>query len=307
MRPTDRPRLKLGRWPTPVRHAPETSKELATQVWVKLEEDCGTWGGNKVRKLEYVLADARAKGIGRFSSWSVGTSNWTSALAFHASNNGFDVRLYLWGEIPEDYRRLYDSLGTEVVSIGEPRLALGTAAGLIKPRRGDELVLPPGGSSPAGDAGSRHTGEEIAAAISSGEMPRPNAVFVALGTAGTSGGLAAGLAARGLDVRVVAVKVAGRPYGNIVSARYRARRSLRGAKGAAQPALIADTRFFAPGYAEPNDASREAQAIARLDGLELDGTYAAKAFASLVAHARAGRSGPFLFVHTSPGPPPLFE
>ncbi|MEA2435103.1 MAG: D-cysteine desulfhydrase [Actinomycetota bacterium] len=269
---------------------------------MKLEEDCGAWGGNKVRKLEYILAAARASGVGSFSAWGVGTSNWTSALALHGVRQGFPVRLYLWGDPPEDYRRLYDAVGAEVISIGQMKLSVGLAYGLIRPRRSDELVLPPGGSSPEGDAGSIHAGEEIADAVSAGQMPRPRAVFVPLGTCGTSAGLAAGMAARGLDVPVVAAKVAALPYGNVPLARRRAKRLLG---DGSTPPIIEDKRFFAPGYGLPNDASMEAQELARLDGFELDGTYAAKAFASLIAHARSGRAGPYLFVLTSPGPPPI--
>jgi D-cysteine desulfhydrase len=277
---------------------------LGVDVFVKSEEECGAWGGNKVRKLEYLLADARASGVELLTSWGVGTSNWTSALALHGALQDFRVRLYLWGEPPAHYAELYRALGTEVIPIGQLRLSYGMAAGLLKPRRGTELVLPPGGSGRIGDLGSVHAGEEIAAAVEAGDLPRPAKVFVALGTCGTSAGVAAGMTALGLDAPTVAVKVAALPYGNVALARERARRFLRRAGCGDRPTIESDARFFAPGYAQPNPASIEAQQIARLDGYETDGTYAAKAFASLVSHARDHKRGPLLFVLTSPGPPP---
>ena len=67
-----------------MRRLEAVSDTLGREVWIKLEEGCGTWGGNKVRKLEYILGRARADGVERLVGSSVGTSNWTSALAFHA-------------------------------------------------------------------------------------------------------------------------------------------------------------------------------------------------------------------------------
>jgi D-cysteine desulfhydrase len=305
MTSVSQPRIGIGRWPTPIVRAPALSDELGAEIWVKVEEDCGAWGGNKVRKLEYLLADARSRGIRRLTSWGVGTSNWSSAVALHGALQGFEVRLFLWGELPEGYERLYRDLATEVIPIGRLRLSAGIATGLVLSHRGDQLVLPPGGSGPIGDTGSMHAGEEVAAAVNSGEIPRPELVFVALGTCGTSAGLAAGMELGGLHVPVVGVKVAAWPYGNIALARWKTRRLVKRRSSTTNPVMIADTRYFAPGYAQPNDASNEAQELGRLDGFELDGTYAAKAFASLVTHARAKRGDSLLFVHTSPGPPPL--
>lgn len=288
------PRVSIGSWPTPVRLLPRVSEELGLEVWAKLEESCGAWGGNKVRKLEYILGQARADGITRLVGFGAGTSNWTSALAWHGARQGFDVSLVLFANaIPPGLQHLYASLGTEVRHVN--RALIPAAIGLARLRGG--RVLPPGGTGAAGNLGAAHAGEEIAADIRAGRLPRPSKVFVAVGTGGTAAGIALGAAAQGERLDLVCVRVAPKPFGTT-------KRVARFLRSVPAGSLEADERFFSPGYARPNPSSRAAAALARLDGLELDGTYGSKALASLVAHARAGVAGPLLFIDTSPGPVP---
>ncbi|MGH3240684.1 MAG: hypothetical protein ACRDNL_09895, partial [Spirillospora sp.] len=112
---------------------------------------------------------------------------------------------------------------------------------------------------------------------------------------------------------VVAVRVTPRPLGTSSLVRARARRLLRflGRRGADvagfEPAPVTgEDGFYAPGYGVPGEAARAAIEVGAEDGLELDPTYAAKAFAALLRHARPGR-GPLLFLATSPGPLPSPE
>lgn len=272
------------------------------EVWAKLEEECGTWGGNKVRKLEYILGRARADGIRKLVSFGAGSSNWTSALAFHGTQQGFEVEVVVSGnEVPTDYRKLYAAVHVPVRQVGRLAFPLKVARGRLRGERDGVRHLPPGGTGREGNLGSLHAGREIAVAIAAGELPRPTKIFVATGTGGTAAGLALGAAQQGLALDVVCVRVAPLPYGTVG----RARRSMRSIVPAATSGkLERDDRFFAPGYARPNEASLEATRIASIDGLRLDETYAAKAFAALVAHARADLPGPVLFLHTSPGEPP---
>ena len=303
---TSPPRLHIGSWPTPVVRMERVSNELGADIWVKLEESCGAWGGNKVRKLEYILAAARADGIGKLVSYGVGTSNWTAALAHHATAGELGVTVGLAGEIPDSYRPLYEHPGVTVVhSRMVNALPFVSAAARIRAGRAARSI-PMGGTGP-GDVGSLHVGTEIATHIRLGEMPEPAAVYLPAGTTGTSAGVAAGLALQRRHVPVVAVKVAPWPYGTPARVERHAR-ALLGGEGrgdAAESLRIAgDDRFLSPGYARANPASLEAIDIARRDDLELDGTYAAKAFAALIDRARTGRGETLLFIHTSPGPPP---
>ena len=303
----DRPRLALGTWPTPVREMPRVSELLGRPVWVKVEEECGAWGGNKVRKLEYILGAARRDGIDTLVSYGAGTSNWAAALAHHAHANGIKTVIGLAGPLPPSYGAIYRRCETTIVRPDNVNL-LPFASALARVKAGRSArSIPMGGTGP-GDVGSVHVGIEVADAIVARTIPEPAAIFVAAGTTGTSAGLAAGLALKDVSVDVVPVRVAPWPYGKEGRVASRAKRLLRefGRSDLESSLRIrGDERFFKPGYAKPNPASEEAIEIAASDNVALDGTYAAKAFASLIDRARTTASDePLLFIHTSPGPPP---
>lgn len=298
---TRRSRLQIGKWPTPVRLLPRVSEDIGAEVWIKTEEDCGAWGGNKVRKLEYILGNALDDGVTTLVSCGAGTSNWTAALAHHAHAYGLRTVVGVAGPIPTRYAQLYERTGTKVIAANNLN-ALPLVWMLARMRAGwNRWVLPLGGTGP-GDIGSLNAGLEIADQIADGTLPSPAAVYVAAGTTGTSAGIAAGLALRELAIPLVAVKVAPWPYGTARRAGRHARGLLEGS--GKQPLIASDDRFFKPGYGRPNAASQEAIEVAARDGIELDPTYAAKTFAALLAEARAGMRGPLLFIHTSPGPLP---
>jgi D-cysteine desulfhydrase len=280
------------------------SHELGRDIWIKVEEDCGTWGGNKVRKLEYIAGAAQRDGIDTFVSYGAGTSNWTTALAFHAHRLGFKTVVGVAGPIPDEYRRLYLETEARVVSMPWSLLSPIANVGARATAGPGARSLPPGGSGP-GDPGSIHAGLEIADAIDRDEIPAPRAIFVAAGTAGTAAGLSVGLGSRGLKTPVVAVRVTALPYGapRLVRKHVHSLGRVLRMPDIAAP-IVGDDRFVKPGYAKSNTASIEAAEIAALDGFSLDPTYAAKAFAALIDSARAGARGPLLFLHTSPGPPP---
>ncbi len=280
---------------------PNVSVLLGRDVFYKSEADCGAWGGNKVRKLEVILA--RARGHKRLVTYGAGTSSWCAALALHAVPRGFEVVLGLGGAIPDDYRELYGRLKVRTHTLPSYSLLPFAAAKAVIAAGPRALPLPAGGSGRWGDLGSIGAGGEIATAVQAGEMPFPAKVYVPSGTTGTAAGVAVGLAYGGLRIPVVAVRVTPRPYGTAALARWHARRVARVTRGEHAP-IAGDARFFGPAYGKSNPASTEAHEIALKDGIDCDPTYAAKAFAALVSDSRAGEKGPVLFLHTSPGPLP---
>lgn len=301
------PRIPIGTWPTEVRRLDAVSDELGVEIWAKDEETSGAWGGNKVRKLEFILHEAREEGIGTLVSWGAGTSNWAAALALHGRDAGFRVVLGLGGALPSDYRALYGALGTDLVRM--PRLTLAPLALVgARARAGRAaLFIPVGGSSAIGDLGTAQLGEEIAQQAGD-HMPTPRAVFVATGSTGTAAGLVVGLGLGGLRAPVIAVKVSDWPYGSraLLDARLKkvAQRVRELGFGSFRPVpVVLDTDHLGRGYGKPTVESRAAIELAARDELELDPTYAAKAFAALTTAARGGRPGPYLFVATSPRRP----
>jgi 1-aminocyclopropane-1-carboxylate deaminase/D-cysteine desulfhydrase-like pyridoxal-dependent ACC family enzyme len=287
------------------------SETLGAEIWVKSEEACGTWGGNKVRKLEYILAKLERSSARNLVAYGAGTSSWAAAVALHAGARGYRVHLGLGGVVPDHYRELYRRTETQVHSFDSytlTPLAAGVAlaaAGLRGTAR-----LPAGGSGLPGDVGSMNAGIEIAEQARS-EMPAPRAIFVPAGTSGTAAGITVGTALGGLAAEVIAVRVTPRPLGTQAVVRYhvhsltrRLRRAGVDVPAEAGALVRGEGRFFPPAYGAPTPQSTEAISFARADELELDPTYAAKAFAALIAAARAEERGPFLFLHTSPGPLP---
>lgn len=296
------PRAALGKWPTPIERMDNVSHALGTDVWVKREDLSGAWGGNKVRKLEFWLARSDVWKKRSVIVSGAGSSTWTAAAALHARNAGLEVTAALAGEIPEDRQKLYSELGVRLVHHSNLNaLPLVVAKARVSAGRRASL-LPMGGSGWPGDLGSFICGLEIA----DDDFPRPSHVLVATGTSGTAAGIAAALAHRKNGARIVAVRVVPRPLGTTRVVARHARKLLKevNAADASEPAIVGEDGFFGEGYGKAAPGVEEAMELAATDGIELERTYTAKAFAALIAQARSGSTGPLLFVHTAAGPRP---
>jgi len=178
-------------------------------------------------------------------------------------------------------------------------------------RSGRQLpyLLPAGGSSAVGALGYVETAFEIADQVAKGELPEPSHVVVALGSGGTSAGLALGLRLAGLRSRLVGIVVNDQlRLDEKTTARLAARsaRLLR-RRGASLPAdppgpgdMTITRRFLGPGYGLVTSGSERAREVARGEGLALDPVYTGKAFEGALTLAREGAlgAGPVLFVNT---------
>ena len=207
------PHLPLGERPTPVRPLDGLSAEGAAPVWVKDDGafGCGAWGGNKVRKLEWLLPEAQRRGPDdphlRRPRHQLGPRH-------RAVRRGARLRTAL---------ALVDQPVDEHVARQLERLrASGAGSTSRTPRRGRSraavadarhsgrrppCILPAGGSTPLGVLGYVEAGLEIAGQVEAGELPEPSHVVVAIGSAGSAAGLALGLRLAGLRTRVVGVPV----------------------------------------------------------------------------------------------------
>ncbi|MGH2819380.1 MAG: pyridoxal-phosphate dependent enzyme, partial [Actinomycetota bacterium] len=165
----DLARIPIGRWPTPAVLLERVSERAGVEIWAKLEERCGAWGGNKVRKLEYWLAASGAAGRHRLVTVGAGASSWTAATVVHGARLGFDVSIGLAGPVPEPYEELYARSGARTTRLPNDRL-MPLLYPLLRPRArlGGAAFLPAGGSGGWGDVGSMRAGIEIFEAHSSG-------------------------------------------------------------------------------------------------------------------------------------------
>ncbi len=206
----DLPHVTLGTSPTPVRRLDGLGIEQ--EVWLKDEGAFGDggWGGNKVRKLEWIIPEAHRRGKKTlFTVGGIGT-HWGLAAALYGREHGLNTVLGLVHQPIDDHvreqtRRL-DASGATIYRY--PSVArLKLAAPMILAKHHLPYYLPAGGSSPVGSLGYVEAALEIADQVSAGELPEPATIVSAVGSGGTVAGLALGLRLAGLSTRVFGVVV----------------------------------------------------------------------------------------------------
>lgn len=202
----DLPRLRLhDGTPTPVRRLDE-------RLWLKDEGAFGSggWGGNKVRKLEWLLARAQARGHDKILTFGGRGTNWGLATSLYGRAHGIDTVLVLVDQpLTEHVVAQLDRIrrsGARVHLVGGTRRAAALAPWAWL-RHGRPWVLPAGGSTPLGAVGYVAAAAEIAVQVRAGALPEPDRVVAAVGTGGTLAGLVVGLQAAGLRTRAHGVVV----------------------------------------------------------------------------------------------------
>ena len=312
------PHVVLGDGPTPVRRL---SAVADAEVWCKEDGSYGgPYGGNKVRKLEWVLADARQRGSRTVLTIGALATNHGLATAIYARRLGLSTALVLVDQPLDDHvRAQLARLRTSGAAVHVTHSAVRTVAALPwllarhtswRERRPPSF-LPVGGSSPLGVLGYVEAGLELGEQVRAGVLPEPAHVVVPVGSGGTVAGLALGLRLAGLRSRAVGVVVNDRMRLDAArSARLAGRAAeLLRRRGARLPEgatvrpddvlLVRD--WLGAGYGHATAEGAAAAALLRdADGLALDPVYAAKAMAGLLELVRRGEldGGPVLFVAT---------
>ncbi len=302
-------RIAIGKYPTPVFEMTRLSRG-ACALWVKRDDQTHPlYGGNKVRKLEYILADARARGATRLVTIGAVGSHHVLATTLFGVREGFSVEAAL---VPQPKT-------PHVVEVVRAGLANGMRAMPASGYAGVVMKVVPrvlasggyfvtvGGSSAVGSLGYVDGARELAAQVRAGEMPEPDLVVVALGSGGTVAGIAAGLEAEGLKSRVLGVVVAEPAWFVAWRARRLARAclrriGLRARRGWLDERLAIDWRWLGAGYGYATDAGARATEDAAQEGITLDPTYTAKTFAAALDRVSAwsGETAPktVLYWHT---------
>jgi D-cysteine desulfhydrase len=297
------PRLELGERPTPVRSLPG----LGDDLWVKDDGTFGTlWGGNKVRKLEWTLADALRRDRRTLVTVGALGTNHGLATALYGRAHGLDVSLALVDQPLDDHVRAQlgriEATGATVRHTrGRRRTAAAAPWILARSRR--PYLLPVGGSSPLGCLGYVDAALELARQVDAGELPAPAHVVVAVGSGGTAAGLLAGLPLAGLDARVHGIAVYGKRKPSAERIRRLARRTLAlvdAPDGPLAPFAL-HTDWLGDGYGHRTAEAEEATRLAReRESLQLDPVYTSKAMAAVLELRDRGElaGGPVLYWHT---------
>jgi len=312
------PHIPLGTFPTATSSMPRLSAVAGAEVWCKRDDlSASLYGGNKVRKLEFLLAQARAEGADTLVTTGAAGSHHVLATALYGRAHGFEVHAIVMPQEQsahvEDNLRADLAAGAVLHPIRSYSLLPIALAGVVAKLRlsGRKVfVIGPGGSDASGVLGWIEGGLELGRQFDSGVVPEPDAVVVALGSGGTAAGLAVGLAAAGVMTEVVAVRVTPRqlvPKAMLTALSRGVIQRLReiddrfpSVGETAANNLTIEEGFLGEGYGVASGASREAARIAlETEGLALDSSYTAKAMAALLAQARTTRRGKrLLFVHT---------
>lgn len=294
--------------PTPVQ--PLTANG---RVWLKRDDLTGfPYGGNKPRKLEFLLAEAQRQGAHTVVTTGATGSNHCLATTVHASRLGFDVVLILFPQPETDVVRHHFSavqhLGAEVV-LGDSFGQLDDLRRAVSARVDRPYFIPAGGSNGLGALGYVRAALELAGQLDRGDMPVPGAVYCAAGTLGTLSGLALGFHLAGLDLPLVGVQVVDASLTNPTTL-FQMIADASEHLGALNPGLeIAppesfpvriETGYFGAGYGEETSAGAVAREWMRRNGpVPVEPTYTAKTMAAVLdAREPFTPERPLLYWHT---------
>ena len=300
------PFIELGTLPTPVEAAEMSALPDCSNLMIKRDDlSAPDYGGNKVRKLEFLLGDARALQRQHIITYGGLGSNHARATALNCKKLGLQCTAILTPEplTPAVQETLdhHAELGTRIETAQQYADAKGICE-RVKNEYGAAQCyeIPFGGSSRVGTLGFVNAALELGEQVAAGDCPSPAVIYVACGTAGTVAGLAVGLQLAGLPTRIEAVQVTPDSMqparlASMLVAEVTDDLNAAGvdapAAGASMNRINIRNDQLGAGYAEPTDACREAAAIwTDATGLPVSLTYTAKAFAGLIADARAGQT-----------------
>jgi L-cysteate sulfo-lyase len=318
------PRERLAHLPTPLQFLPRLSEALGgPPIWIKRDDCTGlAMGGNKARKLEYLMGASRAEGCDGVVTFGAVQSNHARQTAAAAAALGLTCDLILVTDV--DYRepawevsgnRLLDELLGAKIHIENNAAAAGQRLNLLleAAQTNDRRlsVVPIGGSSATGALGYVGCAAELMMQITDWSTA-PSSLVHATSSLGTQTGLLIGLQAMGSSISLRSVNVSApeeRPSSAELRTLCDATASLFGVEPPADDRLCIEGGFLGASYGVPTQAMQEAvESLARLEGILLDPVYTGKAMAWLFHAIRQGHLGnerPVIFLHTG-GSPGLF-
>lgn len=291
--------VPLGTGPTPVRRL-DSELVAGAEVWLKDESVFGDggWGGNKVRKLEWIIPEARRRGTRTlFTVGGIGT-HWGLAAALYGRDHGLRTMLGLLDQPLDDHVReqlsRLEASGAELHRFRDQRrLKLAAPWLLGRTTVRDRRVpwyLPAGGSNTFGALAYVDAAFEIADQVRAGVLPEPATVVTAVGSGGTAAGLALGLRLAGLPTRVFGAVVNDTfpldapvitRLANATADRLRERGATVDVARLEPADVTMRTDWLGETYGDPTPASMEAVRDAGRDQLHLEPVYTGKSLAAI--------------------------
>ena len=298
--------------PTPTRHLSNLQEALMSkeEMWVKLDNlTSERYGGNKVRKLEFLLAEALHQNKQQIATLGGLGTNHGLATTVHSQANNLSTRLYLTDQpitphVLQNLKLLYH-FGATMIYAKTRRNARFRFRYFDRLHQRQTYWLPLGGSSAVGVLGYVNAVFELHHQITEGQLPEPRLIFIPVGSLGTIAGIDLGLQLTGLSTRVRGICVsphtpsADRLTSLIQSTLKLMQRGETFQNFAYQPRFELVIEHAGKGYGEPSTEGVEATQLAKEhETLTLEPTYTAKTLAGAISYIRKGGKGPILYWHT---------
>jgi len=311
------PRVRLTHAPTPLEPMPRLSELLSgPRLWIKRDDCTGlALGGNKTRKLEYLMGDAIAQKADIVITQGATQSNHARQTAAAAARVGLGCEILLenrTGIEAADYRisgnvlldRLFGATLRYLPGGSDMDAAMAARAEELRAQRRRPYVIPGGGSNPIGALGYVTSALELVEQANVKGLDI-DCVVTATGSTGTQAGLVAGFEGirSGIPVLGICVRAPQAIQEEKVHALAQRTADLLGVAGAvARERVVANSDYVGGGYGVPTEGMMEAmELVARTEGIVLDPVYSGKAMAGLIDLVRRGhftRDANVVFMHT---------
>ena len=322
------PRRRYTKDATPLEFLPNFTAALRTtcpdgkspRVWIKRDDMLGlTPGGNKTRKLEFLVADALGQGADTLVTCGAPQSNHCRATLSAAVKEGMMCRFVIEERVPNSYREeasgnnfLFRLMGVEAITVvpaGTNMMeAMQAVAAELAALGRKAYIVPGGGSNAIGGLGYVACAQELQQQFFE-QGVQIDRVVVGSGSSGTHGGLLAGFLGNHIHIPIVGIGVSRDPTDQdpLVHKEAQAVADLLGLNmTVAREAVLSFGGWWRPKYSVPNTAMVEAvQMLARTEAILLDPVYTGKIMAGLIGLARQGyfdKDENVLFIHTGGAP-----
>lgn len=315
------PRRRYTAGQTPIEFLPRFTQALGgPDIYIKRDDLLGlTAGGNKTRKLEFLVADALAQGADTLITCGAVQSNHCRLTLAAAVKEGLKCRLVLEERVPGSYNPeasgnnfLFRLLGVEEIEVvpggADMMAAMQAVADRLDQAGRKGYIIPGGGSNPIGATGYAACAQEIQDQLFDMGLAIDR-LCVASGSAGTHAGLVTGFVGCNVDIPIVGVGVSREaddqePLVFDLALKTAERLGVR--QEIQRRAVVSFGGYWQPKYSVPNRKMVEAvNLMARTEGILLDPVYTGKAVAGLIGLSREGyfkKGENVLFVHTGGSP-----
>ncbi len=309
------PRIILGDFPTPVHPLQHLNID---NLWIKRDDQSSSvYGGNKIRKLEFILAAARRRKARHLVTLGgIGTHHGL-ATAIFCNQMGIKSTLLLYHQpVTENVKQNLRLLAKYKARLVYHKTLWRTMVcyySLYRFKYPGAYFVYPGGSSAVGTVGYVNAAFELKDQIDQGLLPEPEAIFCPLSSGGSLAGLALGMQLTGLETRMVGVRVMPSHLGPFQACTPRTlakqikqtyaylKKNCRDLPDISIEVPVILPEYFGRGYGAPTQAGSEAHRLMQAkEGITLDPTYTAKTFAAVLDCCRHHQPvrGPVLYWHT---------